>query len=1476
MKKTVLGAIALMLPLLLVASCATEQEERSYVQELALKKSAFAGEWYFASTVVDVPYECNWAFEGLQGDNYRIKWRIEKDYLYAYRTHEVVRGSDHEVERVGESNYEGEPVAAFKIISHFDIRRQYNSVNGEEYNVIEENTRDRLWYDREYMRVDWSQNLITNIEFLNFDILYNEGDLVVQPATFFVESPYDKWAPKFIDDDDDGVLDYMDVVTRSTVTNGLMQAAYLEWGEILGTSQITMRHSFRRITDTDYEPRFHPDDEFEHFAYFRTTEEGLMNSGLTHDRQRGETDFLDYYMVRHNIWQESHRDKACTRDADCKDMGGSRCDSYEKMCTIPYAERTPRPIIYYTNALFPWERYETETHYIENGWNRSFQMTVNELLFGNSQKIACIEDGEEGPQGCCTRAERQAEASLAWNSPQRTCVIDMFQIRQNDCNAANVKAYLDRHPKLVEEVERALSWFEGAVVDGKLQIGHFDLPEVCGAVEAASRKKRIDPPFSWQQIGDLRYNMINYVNNPNAASPLGYGPAHADIQTGEIVNACANIYGGALDSYEGFILDVLDLVDGTVSDDRFINGEYLREYFQNAGTRTGMPTVPQVWLPKDFGLDRDAVSAAFASIRARTPDWEALDRQRSFGNRITRLAGTYIEDMLINDELLLANGIRPGTALTESLMDAVSPTRKALQGLVERKDRWERKLLLRNISPVNEYTDYAVLNLIDDARRDENVLHEECKGAFVSPDERANVGVACPVGNECLGQNVCSAGVCALSDAKQRALANVRANPQCRNDILEFVMRKVFRGVTEHELGHTLGLRHNFEGSFDAEGYADQYWEIQRQFPLPDPDGNYSGDGLPYDRVHQDEDGNWVEGGDGYLNDEEYYRYWQDYIAAKHRQELAGRDKYMLSSIMDYGGQFYSDFSGICKYDHAAIKFGYGNLREIYDARDVNYPGTDEPKKPGIRRRLNTTYYLGGEICTKNEDCPQFDASVYKRENYNPNNMNLGPATVTQTCGVKVTTRENSRIWTTMEWLSAEQAAQFGRGFCSNWDEDMIAAGVTFPRHRMCADERTGDRPFCSTWDEGASSTEIVENMIEMYDRLYPINNFRRYRRNFYDSSYVSRIFGRYFTVIGKQHQAMFWRLFYQLGFEADSGPGGFADMLTASIMGMNFFGRVLTTPAVGPYKRNPTTGVLQVCGRSDEEGSCSYWSGNPPSDFDSTLANGGKYQWTVYETGYYGAINRIAQFGTFYDKILALEALSTRQWAAVGGNDESIPLNYYDAYGTSMLDLFSGIITGRFNKYAPIAVFNDEGTRVDHLMQRDFWDGNFFGTRLTREGKKQSLLPGMWVDHDPAKLAEQVETDPRLSFLDPDLSVIHQIYGLIYSLSNFGAFFDATFTDYVQLQRYDATWDPTEDEDPVNPVIEYRSPLRGRIYRAAQTFDGKSIAADLLQQANEAKELYELAQTEDERQRARQRLDSIESFLNIAADLVVTLGASW
>ena len=45
-------------------------------------------------------------------------------------------------------------------MSHFDIQRGYDTLSNRVTNVIDENTNDRAWYDRRYMRVNFAANLL--------------------------------------------------------------------------------------------------------------------------------------------------------------------------------------------------------------------------------------------------------------------------------------------------------------------------------------------------------------------------------------------------------------------------------------------------------------------------------------------------------------------------------------------------------------------------------------------------------------------------------------------------------------------------------------------------------------------------------------------------------------------------------------------------------------------------------------------------------------------------------------------------------------------------------------------------------------------------------------------------------------------------------------------------------------------------------------------------------------------------------------------------------------------------------------------------------------------------------------------------------------------------------------------------------------------------------------------------------------------
>ena len=137
------------------------------------KSDLLNGVWYIQGTVVDMPANGNVAVVGFGGDLEKVRWEIHEDMLVGYRAYEQIPGIDPRVDkeksRVGKpvfldgTPYKGSPVYAYPITKHFDRQREYNASTGEQTNVLLENTEDRPWYDREYIRVDWKANQLINL-----------------------------------------------------------------------------------------------------------------------------------------------------------------------------------------------------------------------------------------------------------------------------------------------------------------------------------------------------------------------------------------------------------------------------------------------------------------------------------------------------------------------------------------------------------------------------------------------------------------------------------------------------------------------------------------------------------------------------------------------------------------------------------------------------------------------------------------------------------------------------------------------------------------------------------------------------------------------------------------------------------------------------------------------------------------------------------------------------------------------------------------------------------------------------------------------------------------------------------------------------------------------------------------------------------------------------------------------------------------
>jgi len=153
--------------------------------------------------------------------------------LLVRKAYQIGRGRDDKGLPGGEAN--GTVVAAYRIESHFDIRKAYNPVTGEELNITEENTSDRPWYEREYFRVDWSTNEVANPMYL--DELFSKwfGDPKITPMRYQVTDPTSEDAP-FVDEKEG----YIEVTNRVFVEPGEM---YFSWGSLPSCEHQRLQHA---------------------------------------------------------------------------------------------------------------------------------------------------------------------------------------------------------------------------------------------------------------------------------------------------------------------------------------------------------------------------------------------------------------------------------------------------------------------------------------------------------------------------------------------------------------------------------------------------------------------------------------------------------------------------------------------------------------------------------------------------------------------------------------------------------------------------------------------------------------------------------------------------------------------------------------------------------------------------------------------------------------------------------------------------------------------------------------------------------------------------------------------------------------------------------------------------------------------------------------------------------------------------------
>jgi hypothetical protein len=771
---------------LLDTSCASERPPINRVQPNALEKTFFVGqsladpsdnpEFYYRPTIVDVDYGAGQ--DGLFTASYaqtvaRVNFEITEDLLVARLTYERVADSSG---NGSPTDNKGQIVAAFKILSHFDIRRSYNPQTGENLNVVEENTSDRPWYDREFMRVDWSQNQVTTayqLDTLAALKAYSDNAIEYEPASYYVEDPQNADAPVF--SPDDGYFDVTNKVFAKPqmidTPYGSFPACFFNADFYSGSGPISdcnpvelkVRLSFRRLEDSDYEPVDWDGQRMQMFGAFTTGTVSPDRFG--YDRNLGVVDSKWYrFASRHNIWQQSHTHDAagklsvCTSDADCDGVRGSHCDPFRAACTLPYRDRETRPVAY---------------HYGPDS---------DPTLFDTVSKVAADWDS----------ALRHAVQTARYSE----CVHEAGGVKSADAASDCAREYPVGMEETLNAVEPILVLCHNPVAQGDAA--------ACGKPGALAR------------VGDLRYHMTNIIQSPQVPSPWGIMVDANDPLTGEVVSASVNVWNAVTDLATRRTVDLMRWYLGELSSDDVVQGNYV-------GTTNvvASPTSAPSWRgatpmsSKEIqarlgGMDQSLATTARAintampsSGNARAVvDWALSNTRANFGDdilghgnapilaRFDSLKGSPVESDLVTESYRSLVGLDASTPLDQNTLELASPLRGGFWQNRSALER-QRQLLLAQAGS-------CVLEGAEPSGAIE--LAQKLLKKFPVVDENPNT-VAVEL----------SAGALTARNAQWS----------------DYIRKHLTRGVLAHEMGHSMGLRHVFTSSFDALNYRPQYWQLR-------------------------------------------------------------------------------------------------------------------------------------------------------------------------------------------------------------------------------------------------------------------------------------------------------------------------------------------------------------------------------------------------------------------------------------------------------------------------------------------------------------------------------------------------------------------------------------------------------------------------------------------------------------------------
>jgi len=745
--------------------------------------------------------------------------------------------------------------------------------------------------------------------------------------------------------------------------------------------EITLRYSFRQVVDKDYQPIDYDGYRFQAFGVFTTQRTGYA-------RNYGLTDAQWYrFANRYNIWDRSHyyadpvnmtgevpcatyattevptsnpdadpnRDLNKNGTADeCEAVtaasgsAGSQCDVFTNKCTLPYGARTPVTIPWYMNgvttttvdslvaqmaantdptktaglqaeleaAISQGEDIFEATNWAVTEWDLALKTAIQ-----TARQVECKNTG--GTAAACT------SQFPMWVGQQEDNDEAVSMTRDLDyCRRAAALGSVDPSTNVDSatlEAQRTAGWTAASCVTA-IQGEATALSAQRGGNDASANAMAQIVPMApvivlchnpviqgdhpvcgplglSPRLGDIRYNTVLNIDKPQSPSAWGIMVDADDPLTGEKVAASINIWSHVTDIASQSLVDLVRYANGELTTADITNGTYITNWANAAklGTGSSGPLMTRTQIHQRLAAGANVSTQAYETATAsKLP--------AGINQAVLQFHNSQVMDLAVSSTVAspsaaavqsrfqaMHNSTTEATLLNQAMLQRAGVTGAIPQGSVADQASGVAMNNPRVASQISAMREAAYAN-------QGYCLLEE------APEMSSLTGIA---------------------DAMKRKFpvgANETAEQTANRGtaMVNYVRRRYHYAVLAHEMGHSIGLRHNFVSTYAALHYRPQYWQLRT--------ANGTVTAPCTDAVA---DGSTCVGP----------RYWDPLTTDEQEQMIW---MFMQSSVMDYPGDVSQDTLGLGSYDFAAARMFYGDVTSIYNVQKAG--------------KLDPSYLSSGQI----------------------------------------------------------------------------------------------------------------------------------------------------------------------------------------------------------------------------------------------------------------------------------------------------------------------------------------------------------------------------------------------------------------------------------------------------------------------------------------------------------------------------------